>query len=206
VEDLGVFLGKAEATYEYFHEYYQENYMFIDRNRFLARVQTVVLLQDKILQEARKRQELADREYALMKEIAKKFIPRIKALFGQRIALSHREKNPLQDAETLISSSTKLTYRWAAGIIASNYIASILIRLSNFKTGEKFKDDITSLYDNLKNRTKDQKLKRFLFRSHRRFEDANKTRNRCAHINEGEPTRQEIEQSISLGRHLQRFV
>ena len=30
-EDLSVFLGKAEATYEYFHEYYQENFMFIDR-------------------------------------------------------------------------------------------------------------------------------------------------------------------------------
>lgn len=49
------------------------------------------------------------------------------------------------------------------------------------------------------------KLKRFLIRSHRRFEDADKTRNRCAHVNEGEPTRQEIEQSISLARLLQRF-
>jgi hypothetical protein len=109
-------------------------------------------------------------------------------------------------AEILISSSTKLTYRWAAGIIASNHIASILIRLSNFQAGQKFKDDVRSLYDNLKNRTNDQKLKSFLIKSYRRFDDADKTRNRCAHVNEGEPTLQEIEQLISLGRLLERFV
>jgi len=62
------------------------------------------------------------------------------------------------------------------------------------------------LYDNLKNRTNNRKLKTFLTRSYQRFKDADKTRNRCAHINEGEPTQQEIEQSISLARLLQRFV
>jgi hypothetical protein len=119
--------------------------------------------------------------------------------------LSHVEKTPLQDAEHLISTSNKLTYKWAAGIIVFNHIASVLIRLSKFSRNEKFNDDINTLYENLKNKTSDIKLKRFLVRSYRRFEDANKTRNRCAHINEGAPTRQEIEQAISLARLLQAF-
>jgi tRNA G10 N-methylase Trm11 len=115
-------------------------------------------------------------------------------------------KTPLQDAELLVVSSKKLTYRWAAGIIVSNHIAELLIRLSNFKRDEKFTDDINTLYAKLKNRTSDAKLKRFLVKSYRRFEDADKTRNRCAHVNEGEPTLQEIGQSISLARLLQAFV
>ena len=43
-------------------------------------------------------------------------------------------------------------------------------------------------------------------RSYRRFEDAAKTRNRCAHVNQGEPTLQEVKQSIELAGLLQRFV
>jgi len=72
-----------------------------------------------------------------MKDVAKKFIPRIKKCFGQQLALAHIEKTPLQDAEILISSSTKLTYRWAAGIIASNHISKLLIQLSDFKKGRE---------------------------------------------------------------------
>jgi hypothetical protein len=104
----------------------------------------------------------------------------------------------------LISSSKKLTHRWAAGIIASNHITTLLIRLSNYRPSEKAADDIKTSHAKLKNRN--PKLKRFLEKSYRRFEDADKTRNRCAHINEGEPTQQEIEQSISLARLLQKFV
>lgn len=106
----------------------------------------------------------------------------------------------------MIATSTKLTYRWAAGIIASNHIAELLIRLSNFTKDQKSKDDIKTLCEKLKNRTEDARLKSFLVKSYRRFDDADKTRNRCARINEGEPTRQEIEQSISLARLLQRHV
>jgi Uncharacterized conserved protein (DUF2075) len=166
----------------------------------------VSTLQDEISKKVGKSGQLSDHDYAQMKDLAKKFIPRLKKCFGQQLAITHIDKTPIQDAETLISSSTKLTYRWAAGIIASNYIAALLIRLSYFTKGEKFTDDISSLYANLKNKAKNPKLKRFLTKSYRRFEDADKTRNRCAHINEGEPTRQEIEQSISLARLLQRFI
>jgi hypothetical protein len=94
----------------------------------------------------------------------------------------------------------------AAGIIASNHIATLLIQLSGFRTGEKYKDDINTLYANLKNRTSNRKLRTFLTRSYRRFEDADKLRNRCAHVIEGEPTRQEIEQSIALARLLQKYT
>jgi len=89
-----------------------------------------------------------------MKDTAKKFIPRIKKYFEQQLANANLKKTPFHDAEDLLSSSTKLTYKWAAGIIASNHIATLLIRLSNFKKGDKFNDDIGALYANLKNKTK----------------------------------------------------
>lgn len=141
-----------------------------------------------------------------MKDVAKKFIPRITKCFGQDIVAAISTKTPLQDAETLLASSTKLTYRWAAGIITSNHIATLLIQLSRFRSGEKYTDDIKTLYDNLKNRTTSRKIKSFLVKSYRRFEDADKLRNRCAHVIEGDPTRQEIEQSITLARLLQKYI
>jgi hypothetical protein len=62
-----------------------------------------------------------------LKDVAKKFIRRIKDCFSRHIVTAINTKTPLQDAETLLSYSTKLTYRWAAGIIASNHIANLLI-------------------------------------------------------------------------------
>ena len=141
-----------------------------------------------------------------MKDVAKKFIRRIKECFGQDLVVAIKKKSPLQDAETLLAYSSKLTYRWAAGIITSNHIATILIQLFRFKSGEKRTDDIKALYDSLKNRTTNRNLKLFLVRSFRRFEDANKLRNRCAHVLEGEPMKQEIEQSIKLAQLLQKYV
>jgi len=138
--------------------------------------------------------------------VAKKFIRRIKERFSRDIVTAISTKTPLQDAETLLAYSAKLTYRWATGIIASNHIATLLIKLSRFRTGEKYRDDIITLKDNLKDRTTNRKLKTFLVRSHRRFEDADKVRNRCAHVIEGEPTKQEIEQSIALARLLQKYM
>ena len=141
-----------------------------------------------------------------MKDTAKNFIHRIKKWFAADIVASIERKTPLQDAEDLLASSGKLTYLWAAGIIASNHLATLLIQLSAFRTGEKYKDDISTLYANLKNRTTNQKLSTFLTRSYRRFEAADKLRNRCAHVIEGEPTKQEIEQSIALARLLQKYA
>jgi hypothetical protein len=202
-EDFLAFLRMTEETYQYFRQYYDG---YVERDKFINGLSFLIHWPEKYFREVFQTQRLTPRVHVSMKDTAKKFIPRIKKYFGQQLTLSHLEKTPLQDAEDLISSSTKLTYRWAAGIIASNHIALLLIRLSNFKRGEKFNDDIDKLHANLKNRTKNSKLRRFLVKSHRRFEDTDKTRNRCAHVNEGEPTRQEIEQLISLGRLLQRFV
>ncbi len=42
----------------------------------------------------------------------------------------------------------------------------------------------------------------FMDKNYRRFEAVDKTRNRCAHINEGEPTKKEIEQSINFAKIL----
>jgi hypothetical protein len=201
LDDYRKFIAMAKET----NQYFRENYGHIERDKFLRFIPILISWPQNYFKEVYETQQLADSEYALIKDVAKKFIARIKKYFGQRLVLSRSEKTPLQDAEDLLSSSTKLTFRWAAGIIASNHIAALLIRLSNFPKGQKFNDDIDTLYENLKKRTKNPKLKRFLIRSHRRFEDADKTRNRCAHVNEGEPTRQEIEQSISLARLLQRF-
>jgi hypothetical protein len=203
-DDFHAFILKARETCQHFHDTYP---VYANEDKFLGLTSIVAYWPENYFKRFYETQHLTDGECALMKNTARKFIARIKKLFGQQLALSHFEKTPLQDAETLISSSTKLTYRWAAGIIASNQIARLLIRLSRkYRSGEKFPDDIKTLYVRLKSKTENPKLKRFLDRSYRRFEDANKTRNRCAHINEGEPTRQEIEQSISLGRMLERFV
>jgi hypothetical protein len=202
-EDFLEFLRMTEETYQYFRQYYDG---YVERDKFINGLSLLVHWPEKYFSKVYETQRLTPRVYVFMKDTAKKFIPRIQKYFGQQLALSHLEKTPLQDAEDLNSSSTKLTYRWAAGIIASNHIAALLIRLSNFKKGEKFKDDIKSLYSNLKTKTTNAKLRRFLEKSYRRFDDADKTRNRCAHVNEGEPTHQEIEQSISFGRLLQRFV
>jgi hypothetical protein len=166
----------------------------------------MVWWQDELLKAAIERKRLSNNEFALMKDVAKKFIPRIKKCFGQDIVAAIDRKTPLQDAETILAYSTKLTYRWAAGIVTSNHIASLLIQLSRFRSGEKYKDDIKTLYDNLKNRTTNRRLKSFLVKSYRRFEDADKLRNRCAHVIEGDPTKQEIEQSIALARLLQKYV
>jgi hypothetical protein len=162
----------------------------------------MLLVKDNLKKRTTKQNKLPNYDYALVKDVAKKFIPRIKKCFGQDIVAAINSKTPLQDAETLLASSTKLTYRWAAGIITSNHLANVLIQLS----AEKNTDDITTLYDRLKNRTTNRKLKTFLTRSYRRFEDADKLRNRCAHVIEGEPTKQEIEQSIQLTRLLQKHM
>jgi hypothetical protein len=202
-KDFLEFLRMTEETYQYFRQYYDG---YVERDKFINGLSLLVRWPEKYFSKVYETQRLAPRVHVFMKDTAKKFIPRIKKYFEQQLALAHSERTPLQDAEDLISSSTKLTHKWAAGIIASNHIALLLIRLSNFKRGDKFNDDIKTLYSNLKTEATNTKLRGFLVKSYRRFEDADKTRNRCAHVNEGEPTRQEIEQSISLGRLLQRFV
>jgi hypothetical protein len=193
-EDYALFFERAEITIAHFSKFYP-----LMRDRFLEGIKALPLFRDGLLKEASKNNRLVH-----MKDTAKKFIPRIKKWFEADIVDAISKKTPLQDAEALLATSTKLTYRWAAGIIISNHLALLLIQLSRF--GGKPTDDIKTLYDNLKTKATNPKLKTFLVRSYRRFEDADKLRNRCAHVIEGEPTKQEIEQSIALARLLQKHA
>jgi hypothetical protein len=209
LEDYALFFERALATMQYFAEFYgwyRLKHVQTSSDKFFQRVSSLVWHQDDLKKAAIERKKLSSHDYAEMKNVAKKFIPRIKKCFGLDIVAAIEKKTPLQDAEALLSYSTKLTYRWAAGIITSNHLATLLIQLSRFQTGEKYKDDVITLYANLKNRTTDRKLKTFLVKSYRRFEDAEKLRNRCAHVIEGDPIKQEIEQSIALARLLQKYM
>jgi hypothetical protein len=199
--DFILFFDRAHATAKHFRQHYPQM-----SDRFLDRVDYMIFVGPRLPDAATKKSHLGNNAYALMKDVAKTFIHRIKKWFAAGIVAAIDKKSPLEDAEHLLASSAKLTYLWAAGIIASNHLATVLIQLSAFRTGERYKDDIITLYANLKNRTTKRKLKTFLTRSHRRFEDADKLRNRCAHVIEGEPTKQEIEQSIALARLLQKFT
>ena len=141
-EDFLSFLRKVEETLEHFTEFYGWNRLSdIEhaRDKFFRGLPSLIAWSHLYFKGAYKR-----------KDIAKKFVPRIKKCLGHQLILSRLEKTPLQDAEELLSSSAKLSYRWAAGIIASNHIAELLIRLSNLKKGAKLKDDISTLYQNLK--------------------------------------------------------
>jgi hypothetical protein len=194
LEDYALFFDRVKATMTYFAEFY-DDWRHRPQDRFFQYIDLMLYNQhslDSYLKAERTRKQLSNNAYAHMKGVAKTFVSRIKKCFGQDIVAAINRKTPLQDAETLLASSTKLTYRWAAGIITSNHLATLLIQLSRFQTGEKYKDDVMTLYANLKTRTTDCKLKTFLVRSYRRFEDADKLRNRCAHVIEGDPTEQEI--------------
>jgi hypothetical protein len=199
-EDYALFFERADATVTYFSESYPRM-----SDALFDRVRYIVYIQDRLQKVAKERNRLANPAHAQMRDVAKKFIPRIKKWFEADIVAAIDKKTPLQDAEALLAYSTKLTYRWAAGIVVSNHIATLLIQLSRFRSGEKYRDDIRTLADNLKNRTTNLRLKTFLTRSHRRIEDADKLRNRCAHVIEGDPTKQEIGQSIAFARLLQKY-
>ena len=202
LEDYVLFFERAEMTVAHFSKAYPRM-----SDKFLDAIGFQVWDRDRALEAATEQNRLANFAHAHMKDVAKKFISRIKVWFAAEIAAKINNKTPLQDAEAILAYSTKLTYLWAAGIIASNHLAALLIQLmSRFGSGGKQTDDIMTLYANLKNRTTNPKLKAFLVKSHRRFEDADKIRNRCAHVNEGEPTKQEIEQSIALARLVQKYI
>ena len=200
--DYRQFFARAEFTMRYFAEFYGwVRLKHVQQSeKFFQTVHFLVWNKDNYLK-AVKGNTLSNQEYVLVKNIAKKFIPRIRRCFGQGIVAATNTKTPVQDAETLLKLSSKLTHRWAAGIVASNHIANLLIKLS----GPTKTDDIKTLYANMTNKTANQKLKKFLQTSYSRFDGADKTRNRCAHVNLGEPTKQEIEQSISLARLLQKY-
>jgi hypothetical protein len=209
LDDYALFLERATDSLDYFMDlfgWYRPKHIETSGDKFFMAVGSAAMWKQSFLKDATKREHLTNNEYNQMKYIAKGLITRIKNCFGLDIVTAINTKTPPQDAEALLASSTKLTYRWAAGIIASNHLATLLIQLSAFRPDQRYTDDIITLYANLKNRTTNKKLKTFLTGSHRRFEDAGKLRNRCAHVIEGEPTKQEIEQSIALARLLQKYT
>jgi hypothetical protein len=197
IDDYRLFFDKAKATWKHFYQAYPR----MASEGFLLRVQLICVERERFLEAARNSKKGMNAPHAQMKNVAKKFVSHIKEWFASDIVALAATKTPVQDAESILKLSSKLTYRWAAGIVASNHIASRLIKLS----GPTKTDDIKTLYTNLKNNTTNQKLKRFLQTSYTRFDGADKTRNRCAHVNLGEPTKQEIEQLISTARLLQKF-
>jgi hypothetical protein len=137
-----------------------------------------------------------------MKDFARNYIPRFKKHFELAILKSVKIKSPIEDSKLILETIDKVSYRWASGIIISNFIASILIKILK-KEKISFKgDDINTLYERIRSKSKNNETRMFMDKNYRRFEAVDKTRNRCAHINEGEPTKKEIEQSINFAKIL----
>jgi len=206
IDNFVEFVTKSDETKKLFRKYYpQVNDKFLEK----LGMSLGFLFNATYFENVQKKwKELPNDIYILMKDWSGKLISRIQKYFAPVIILNIKHRSEIEDSVEILEISDKLTYRWAAGIIISNYLASMMNRLAKKTTKEKKikTDDIKTLYDKLKCKSKNQKLKMFLTRSYRRFEDADKTRNRCAHITEGDPTKQEIEQSISLAKILKKYL
>jgi hypothetical protein len=162
VEDYFLFFDRAEASMEYFAEFYEwrrPKHVHVSE-KFFQRIDFMIWQKNGFLKKI-KGDRLSNQQFLFMKDTAKKFITRIKKCFGQDIVAAINAQTPLRDAETILAYSTKLTYRRAAGIIASSHISTLLIQLSGFRAQEECKDDdITKLHANLKNGTTNRKLKK----------------------------------------------
>src|SRR5689334_2772758 len=87
-EDLCFFFRMTEATFQYLAEYYHDTHLIIEQDKFLSRVSYLPFLQEGILKKVAQSGHLAARDSVVIKDTAKKFIPRIRKFFGQRLALS----------------------------------------------------------------------------------------------------------------------
>jgi hypothetical protein len=207
INDFYEFVKKVNKSKELFRKYYRQT-----KDKFINDLQWFQLFIDadalKNIRKRCKESPVRVRQFVFMKDWSGKFINRFQKYFEPIITRNIKQRSEIEDSEEVLGISDKLTYRWAAGIVISNYLATVMTRLAQKTTKEKKlkTDDIKTLYDLLKGKSKNQKLRTFLTRSYRRFEDADKTRNRCAHINEGEPTIQEIGQSISLAKILKKYL
>src|SRR5262249_49697548 len=121
LEDIPLFHQRAEATEAHFRKSGDFSLASVDDLR-LVRINYMLFAPGHALQAARDRKRLTNQEYNLMKRIAKDYTGLIKKYFGMDVAVAITSKTPLQDAEALLGHSTKLTYKWAAGIIISNHI------------------------------------------------------------------------------------
>ncbi|HEX8459219.1 MAG TPA: hypothetical protein VF656_18140 [Pyrinomonadaceae bacterium] len=203
VTDFEGFIKKLNQTLKIFQTYRPQV-----KDAFLSRaVLFWGMWENEVLASLKGKTSLPDSQFSLMKKYSRNFIRLIRKHFERSLIRAITIKTPIEDAEDILAISSKRTYKAMAGITISNHIAELLIQIAGKqKLTIPSTDDINTLYTNVKNKTTDQRIKKFLTRSYRRFEDADKTRNRCAHINEGEPTKQEIEQSISLAKLLAKLV
>src|SRR5262249_44618506 len=83
VEDFRLFFDRADATVAHFSESYP-----LMRNKFFERLQVMKLLRDGLPEDATEKNRLTNNAYASMKDVAKKFIHRIKSYFAAEIVAS----------------------------------------------------------------------------------------------------------------------
>lgn len=171
------------------------------KNKFIKGAEIITLV-DTRSYDFSKWESLPENYIMLMLDFARNYVSHFKKHFELTLINNLKNKSTIDDSQVILETIDKLSYRWAAGIIISNYIASVLIEISKNEKINFKKDDIKTLYTNIKNKSKNKNIVKFMHKNYSRFEAADKTRNRCAHINEGEPTKNEIEQSISLARIL----
>lgn len=109
----------------------------------------------------------------------------------------------LNIANYLLNQSNRIVLRRAAGLIVSLKLSEHLLFLHQ---KEEIKppndDDILPLCNNLRHKTKNKKLKTFLNKKYPYFQQAGKTRIKCAHLNEGVPLKSEIETMLKETREL----
>jgi len=74
-------------------------------------VHSLIWHRDKFVADVFASEKLTNNYYATMKHYAKSFITRIKKTFPQYLVQAVAEKTPLEDADHLIGTSAKLTYR-----------------------------------------------------------------------------------------------
>ena len=112
----------------------------------------------------------------------------------------------LNIANYLLNLDNRIALRRAAGLIVSLKLSEYLSFLNK---KEKIKlpkdDDILPLYNNLRSKTKNKKLKTFLSKKYPYFQQASKTRIKCAHLREGVPTKSEVETMLKETKELLYF-
>lgn len=196
VKEYVDFLKKNSESLKLF-----DNYRPNFRDKFITSAEIKSLLVIKS-EDFLKMKSLPENYIMLMKDFARNYISRFKKQFEFTLINNIKNKSTIDDSQVILKTIDKLSYRWAAGIIISNYIASVLIIILEKEKITYKNDDILTLYSNIKLKSKNNNIVKFMNKNYRRFEDADKTRNRCAHITEGEPTKIEIDQSIALARLL----
>jgi hypothetical protein len=73
LEDYALFFERAKATVTYFSESYPRM-----SDKFFDRIHYMMFMQDRFLKDATESERVPNHAYAQVRDVAKKFIPRIK--------------------------------------------------------------------------------------------------------------------------------